>query len=118
MRRKVISPLELTRACLERIERLNPSLNAFITVTAEEAMARAREAEADVRRGRWRGPLHGIPIGLKDNVDTAGVRTTLASAVFKDRVPSDDAEVACRARSNVRAIVSRRTAREFAEPAP
>ena len=93
VRRRAISPVELTRACLQRIERLNPSLNAFITVTAEEALAHARDAEAEVRRGRWRGPLHGIPVGLKDNIDTAGVRTTLASAVFKDRVPSADAEV-------------------------
>ena len=93
VRRKAISPVELTRACLERIERLNPTLNAFITVTPEEALAQARESEADVRRGRWRGPLHGIPVGLKDNIDTAGVRTTWASAVFKDRIPSADAEV-------------------------
>jgi aspartyl-tRNA(Asn)/glutamyl-tRNA(Gln) amidotransferase subunit A len=93
VRRKVVSPVELTRACLERIEQLNPTLNAFITVTAEQALAQAREAEAEVQRGRWRGPLHGIPIGLKDNIDTAGARTTLASAVFKDRVPSVDAEV-------------------------
>jgi aspartyl-tRNA(Asn)/glutamyl-tRNA(Gln) amidotransferase subunit A len=93
VRRKLVSPVELTRACLQRIERLNPILNAFITVTAEQAMAQARDAEAEVRRGKWRGPLHGIPIGLKDNIDTAGVRTTLASAVFKDRVPSADAEV-------------------------
>ncbi len=83
VRRKAISPVELTRACLQRIERLNPTLNAFITVTAEQAMAQAREAEAEVRHGRWRGPLHGIPVGLKDNIDTAGVRTTLASAVFQ-----------------------------------
>jgi aspartyl-tRNA(Asn)/glutamyl-tRNA(Gln) amidotransferase subunit A len=93
VRRKAISPVELARASLQRIERLNPTLNAFITVTAEQAMAQAHEAEAEVQRGRWRGPLHGIPVGLKDNIDTAGVRTTLASAVFKDRVPSADAEV-------------------------
>ena len=80
IRRKIISPVELTRACLKRIERLNPILNAFITVTAEQAMAQASEAEAEVRRGRWRGPLHGIPIGLKDNIDMAG-------AVFPVRTP-------------------------------
>ena len=98
VRRKVISPVELTRACLERIERLNPALNAFITVTAEQAMAQAREAEVEVQRGTWRGPLHGIPLGIKDNIDTANVRTTLASAVFKDRVPSEDSEVVRRLR--------------------
>ena len=93
VRRRAVSPVELTQACLKRIERLDPGLNAFITVTAEQALSQAREAEAEVHRGQWRGPLHGIPIGLKDNIDTAGVRTTLASAVFRERVPSADAEV-------------------------
>src|SRR6185295_5747010 len=65
VRRKEISPVELTSACLARIERLNPVLNAFISVTAESALAQAREAESEIQRGRWRGPLHGIPIALK-----------------------------------------------------
>ena len=93
IRKKSVSPVELTRACLERIERLNPTLNAFITVTAEQALAQARVLEAEQRGGHWRGPLHGIPIALKDLFDTAGVRTTAASAVFADRVPGEDAEV-------------------------
>src|SRR5215469_7471308 len=93
VRKKAISPVELTRACLQRIEQLNPRLNAYITVTAESALAHARDLEAEIQRGRWRGPLHGIPIALKDNIDTAGVRTTAASELFKDRVPSEDAEV-------------------------
>src|SRR5262245_57146804 len=93
LRKKRISPVELTKACLARIERLNPTLNAFITVTADSALATAREAEAEIQRGRWRGPLHGIPIALKDLFDTAGVRTTAASGVFKDRVPTQDADV-------------------------
>ena len=87
VRRKAVSPVELTRTCLERIEKLNPVLNAFITVTAETAIAQAREAEAQIRRGQWRGPLHGIPLALKDLFDTAGVRTTAASALFANRVP-------------------------------
>jgi aspartyl-tRNA(Asn)/glutamyl-tRNA(Gln) amidotransferase subunit A len=114
VRRKVISPVELTRACLERIERLNPALNAFITVTAEQAMAQAREAEAEVRRGRWRGPLHGIPVGLKDNIDTGGVRTTLASAVFKDRVPSADAEVVRRLKAVGAVLLGKQNLHEVA----
>jgi len=114
VRRKVISPVELTRACLQRIERLNPALNAFITVTAEQAMAQAREAEAEVRRGRWRGPLHGIPVGLKDNIDTAGVRTTLASAVFKDRVPSADAEVVRRLKAAGAVLLGKQNLHEVA----
>jgi aspartyl-tRNA(Asn)/glutamyl-tRNA(Gln) amidotransferase subunit A len=114
VRRKVISPVELTRECLQRIERLNPAINAFITVTAEQAMAQAREAEAEVRRGRWRGPLHGIPVGLKDNIDTAGVRTTLASAVFKDRVPSADAEVVRRLKAAGAVLLGKQNLHEIA----
>lgn len=114
IRRKVISPVELTRACLQRIERLNPVLNAYITVTVEQAMAQAREAETEVRRGRWRGPLHGIPIGLKDNIDTAGVKTTLASAVFKDRFPSADAEVVRLLKSAGAVLVGKQNLHEVA----
>jgi aspartyl-tRNA(Asn)/glutamyl-tRNA(Gln) amidotransferase subunit A len=114
VRRKVISPVELTRACLQRIERLNPLLNAFITVTAEQAVAQAREAEAEVGRGRWRGPLHGIPVGLKDNIDTAGVRTTLASAVFRDRVPAADAEVVRRLKAAGAVLLGKQNLHEVA----
>ena len=93
VRSKKVSPVELTHECLSRIERLNPKLNAFITVTADSAVAEARQAEAEVQHDRWRGPFHGIPIALKDLVDTAGVHTTAASGVFKDRVPTEDAEI-------------------------
>ena len=93
VRSKNVSPVELTHECLIRIERLNPKLNAFITVTADSAVAEAREAEAEVQHDGWRGPLHGIPIALKDLIDTAGVHTTAASGVFKDRVPTEDAEI-------------------------
>ena len=98
VKRKKISPVEITRACLVRIEALNPLLNAFITVTAESALAEARQAESEVQKGMWRGPLHGIPIALKDLFDTAGVRTTAASALFKDRIPQEDAAVVQRLR--------------------
>lgn len=77
-------------------------------------MAEAREAEADVRRGRWRGPLHGIPIGLKDNIDTAGVRTTLASAAFKDRMPSADAEVVRRLKAAGAVLLGKQNLHEVA----
>jgi aspartyl-tRNA(Asn)/glutamyl-tRNA(Gln) amidotransferase subunit A len=93
LRKRKLSPVELTKDCLEQIEKLNPTLNAFITVTSESAMTQARSAEAEILRGNWRGPLHGIPLALKDLIDTAGVRTTAASALFKDRVPTEDAEV-------------------------
>src|ERR1700688_34657 len=71
IRRKNFSPVELTTACLARIDRFNSPLNAFITITAESAPAQARKAEAEVKRGNWRGPLHGVPIALKDLFDTA-----------------------------------------------
>ena len=87
LRRREVSPVEITRDCLERIEQLNPALNAFITVMAESALAEARTAEDEILRGEWRGPLHGIPIALKDLIDTAGIRTTAASALYKHRVP-------------------------------
>jgi aspartyl-tRNA(Asn)/glutamyl-tRNA(Gln) amidotransferase subunit A len=93
IRSRKISPVELTQACLTRIEALNGSLNAFITVTAESALADARRAESEVQHGRWLGPLHGVPIALKDLIDTAGVRTTGASALYKDRIPTEDATV-------------------------
>jgi len=79
VRKKSASPLELTRACLERIAQLNPVLNAFITLTADAALDQARRAEAEIQQGEWKGPLHGIPIALKDLVDTSGVPTTAAS---------------------------------------
>ena len=93
IRSKKVSPVELTSECLKRIERLNPRLNAFITITADSALAEARQAEAEIQHGHWRGPFHGIPIALKDLIDTAGVRTTAASGLFKDRVPAEDAEI-------------------------
>ena len=93
LRQKEISPVDLATACLDRVERLNPVLNAFITITHEGAMAQALVAEDEIQRGKWRGPLHGIPLGLKDLIDTAGVRTTCGSALFADRVPTEDADV-------------------------
>ena len=88
------SATELTLAHLARIERLNPRLNAYLTVTAERALADARRAADELGRGVDRGPLHGVPIGLKDIVDTAGIRTTCGSKVHATHVPSADAAVA------------------------
>src|SRR6185436_16298773 len=109
-----LSPVELTNACLARIERLNPVLNAFITVTGEQALADARAAEAEIARGRRRGPLHGIPIALKDLFDTAGVKTTAGSAIFADRVPPQDAEVVRRLRQAGAVLVGKLNMHEFA----
>src|SRR5262249_41983326 len=112
--RKKISPVELTRACLSRIDQLNPSLNAFITVTGDQAMEDAKKAEQEIQQGKWRGPLHGIPISLKDLFDTAGVRTTAASALFKDRVPKEDAEVVRRLKNAGAILVGKTNMHEFA----
>ena len=114
MRRKSVSPVELTEACLARIERLNPSLNVFITVTADEALREAREAESEIGKGRWKGPLHGIPIALKDLIDTAGVKTTAASGIFKDRVPTEDAEVVRRLKGAGAVFLGKLNMHEFA----
>jgi aspartyl-tRNA(Asn)/glutamyl-tRNA(Gln) amidotransferase subunit A len=114
VRSRKISPVELTKACLARIEQLNARLNAFITVTADSALLEARAAEADIQRGRWKGPLHGLPIALKDLLDTAGVRTTAASGVFKDRVPPDDAEVVHRLRAAGAVLLGKLNLHEFA----
>lgn len=114
IRRIELSPVELVRECLDVIERLNSSLNAFITVTAESALAEAKQAEAEIRSGHWRGPLHGIPIGLKDLIDTAGIRTTAASAIFHDRVPIEDADVVKRLRAAGAVFIGKQNLHEFA----
>src|ERR1700758_5304679 len=109
-----LSPVELTRECLERIERLDPALNAFITVTADLALEQARFAEADIVAGHYRGPLHGIPIALKDLLDTAGVRTTAASNQYRERVPTHDAEVVRRLKDAGAVILGKLNMHEFA----
>jgi aspartyl-tRNA(Asn)/glutamyl-tRNA(Gln) amidotransferase subunit A len=114
LRRQEISPVELTRACLHRIEKLNPTLNAFITVTAESALAEARAAEIQISRGEWRGPLHGIPIAIKDLIDTAGTRTTAASGLYQNRIPAEDAEVVRRLRLAGAVILGKNNLHEFA----
>jgi aspartyl-tRNA(Asn)/glutamyl-tRNA(Gln) amidotransferase subunit A len=114
LRNREISPVELTKNCLVKIERLNPILNAFITVTADSALQQARDAEAEIQCGQWRGPLHGIPLGLKDIVDTTGIRTTAASALFKDRIPAPDAEVVRRLKNAGAVLLGKQNLHEFA----
>ena len=114
IRNHAVSPVELTRDCLARIENLNPKLNAFVTVLADSALDQARRAEQEIQRGGYRGPLHGIPIGLKDILDTAGIRTTAASAQYKDRIPAEDAEVVRRLRAAGAIILGKQNLHEFA----
>jgi aspartyl-tRNA(Asn)/glutamyl-tRNA(Gln) amidotransferase subunit A len=94
LRRKEISPVDLVEAALARIERWSASYCAFLTVLADSARRQARLAEREIRRGRARGPLHGIPISLKDNFHTRGVRTTAGSKILADFVPDADSDVA------------------------
>jgi aspartyl-tRNA(Asn)/glutamyl-tRNA(Gln) amidotransferase subunit A len=114
LRQKKLSPIDLTKACLDRIDRLNPTLNAFITITRESAIADAETAEREINQGKWRGPLHGIPIGLKDLIDTAGVKTTCGSALFAERVPAEDAEIVQRLKRAGAVIVGKQNLQEFA----
>jgi aspartyl-tRNA(Asn)/glutamyl-tRNA(Gln) amidotransferase subunit A len=91
--KRTVSSEELTKQCLTRIEKLDHQLNAFITLDAEAALAQARECDRRRKAGRGSSRLDGVPIALKDNIDTAGVRTTAAAQVFKERVPAEDAEI-------------------------
>jgi aspartyl-tRNA(Asn)/glutamyl-tRNA(Gln) amidotransferase subunit A len=114
LRRKKLSPVELTQACLGRIEKLNCRLNSFVTLTTERALADARALEAESHQGKWRGPLHGIPVGLKDLYDTAGIRTTAGSRHWTDRVPSADAEVVRRLKAAGAVVLGKLNMDEFA----
>jgi aspartyl-tRNA(Asn)/glutamyl-tRNA(Gln) amidotransferase subunit A len=91
IRQRQVSPVDVVTACLDRIERLQPRLNAFITVAADEALHAANAAGKEIEQGRWKGPLHGIPVGIKDFYDTAGLKTTAGFERFKDRIPKKDA---------------------------
>src|SRR2546427_3721026 len=114
IRTRKVSPIEITQTILERIEKLNPALNAYITVTPDLAMRSAREAESEIQQRKWRGPLHGVPVALKDLFDTAGVRTTAASALFKDRVPEQDAEVVRKLKAAGAVLIGKTNMHEFA----
>ena len=90
---KRLSPVELTQAYLDRIAAINPIINAYITVTADSAMAQAKQAEAEITRGDYKGPFHGMPIALKDLFDTKGIRTTAGSKIMANRLPAEDGVV-------------------------
>jgi len=114
LRAKKLSPVELVRAFVERIERLNPRLNAYLTVLGDAAAAEARQAEREIAQGRWRGPLHGIPIALKDNIWTRGVRTTAASKILAEFVPGEDATIVARLRAAGAIVLGKTHLHEFA----
>src|SRR5262249_15474951 len=91
-----LSPVAYTEALLDRIQRLDARFNAFIRTTPELALAAARQAERDIAAGNWRGPLHGIPFGLKDIIDWSGLPTTAHSKLLADNIARDDAVVSAR----------------------
>ncbi len=105
---------ELTQACLDRAKVYNPKVNAYITIMTEEALAQAKQLDTEAKAGRFRSPLHGIPIALKDNIDTAGTRTTGGSAVFDDRVPDEDADCVRRLKEAGAIIIAKAGLQEFA----
>ena len=109
-----VTSVQLTEACLARIETFDPKLDAFITVMKTQALAQAAALDAEAKAGKFRGPLHGVPVALKDNVDTAGVRTTGGSALFADRVPAEDATVTARLMAAGAVIIGKTNLQEFA----
>jgi len=114
VRSGAVSPVELTRACLNRIERVDPVVHAFVSVDADGALQAARDAEREIGAGRHRGPLHGIPIAIKDNYDTVGVATRNGSQVFADRMPSQDATTWVRLRDAGAVLLGKTTMSEAA----
>ena len=99
---------------LQRIERYDSQLNSFITVTPELARAQAKQAETEIRAGHYKGPLHGIPWGVKDIYDTKGIRTTWGSPIYKDRVPDRDSTVVARLHSAGAVLLGKLATGEFA----
>src|SRR6266540_762822 len=117
IQRREVSPVETVEAHLRRIEALNPRFSAFFTVTADRALDEARRAEAEIAAGRWRGPLHGVPYGAKDIMETAGVLTTHGSSFFRDHVPAEDAECIVRLRQAGAILLGKTLTHELASAA-
>jgi aspartyl-tRNA(Asn)/glutamyl-tRNA(Gln) amidotransferase subunit A len=114
IRAKKLSPVELTNLFLQRIKKLNPVLNAYVTVTEERAQADAKVAQREISRGRYRGPLHGIPFSIKDNLATEGIRTTAGSKVLAEWVPDHDATVVERLKKAGAIILGKNNMHEWA----
>ena len=118
LRSRELSAVDLVNAVLGRIEEFGATLNCFITVTAERARAEARAADDQLRKGSDLGPLHGIPISIKDNIATAGVRTTAGSPIYANRVPAEDATVAARLFAKGAILIGKNNLYDFAYNAP
>ena len=114
LRERRVSPVELTEACLARIQAVEPRLNAFVTVTADLARAEARAAEGEIAAGRYRGPLHGIPVAVKDLFATKGIRTTAGSRILATWIPEEDATVVRKLRAAGAVLLGKLGLHEFA----
>ena len=114
LRDRTLTSLTLTESCLQQIDTLNPELNAFITITRDEALAAARTADAEIARGEWRGPLHGIPISLKDLIDQRGFATTAGSRVLDGTEATQDAPVTAALRRAGAVLIGKTNLHEFA----
>jgi aspartyl-tRNA(Asn)/glutamyl-tRNA(Gln) amidotransferase subunit A len=111
---KEVSPVEATEAYLDRIEEVDPKLNSYITITGEQAFESARQAEQEIVAGKYRGPLHGVPMAVKDQFNTAGVLTTGGSSILKDNVPSEDATVIAKLKEAGAVMLGKLNMSEFA----
>src|SRR5215475_14965964 len=118
IRARRLSPVEYTQALLARTDALEPQLNAYITRTSEAAIESARAAEAEIARGNWRGPLHGIPFAVKDIYDTAGILTSGHSRTCIDRVPRKDATAVARLKAAGAVLTGKLATHEFAHGGP
>src|SRR6202012_4151501 len=116
--RRQLSPVELTRAFLDRIAAIDPQLNAYLLVSADQALAQARAAEAEIMAGHYRGPMHGIPFALKDIYCTAGSRTTSHSRTRADYVPGFDATTVTKLRQAGAILLGKLATHEFAHGGP
>lgn len=114
IRNRRLSPVELTQAYLDRIDRLNADLGAYITVTGEQALSRAREAESEIQAGRYAGPLHGVPLAVKDIISTRGVLTSAGSRVLADNIPDHDSTIIERLNAAGAPILGKLNLSEFA----
>jgi aspartyl-tRNA(Asn)/glutamyl-tRNA(Gln) amidotransferase subunit A len=118
IRTRKLSPVELTQAHLKRIVDLDPQLNAFLMVTPDLALQQAREAEEEIAKGKYRGPLHGVPFGLKDIYNTRGIRTTGHSKVCADNVPAEDATTTRKLYDAGAVLLGKLSTHEFAHGGP
>jgi aspartyl-tRNA(Asn)/glutamyl-tRNA(Gln) amidotransferase subunit A len=118
IRTRQLSPVDLVRSCLERIDQLEPRLQAWVTINRDVALATARLREEEIQRGQYRGPLHGIPIGLKDIFYTAGLKTTAGSPIYANFVPDYDATTVRLLKEAGAIIIGKAQTTEFATTAP